>query len=114
MLFYQITLSRHTITSTEVAPLRHTERAEQERQGERMTATTSLLRQSSNSNSGWDASGLSTHEIKQWCLLIALPLVDMLLLLLCFLLQGVFAALGPWVIFAGVKLVTKKLEKQPL
>ena len=35
----------------------------------------------------------------------------MLLLLLCFLLQGVFAALGPWVIFAGVKLVYEEVRK---
>jgi hypothetical protein len=35
----------------------------------------------------------------------------MLLLAVCFLLQGVFAALGPVVIFVGVKLVTRKLEQ---
>jgi len=76
-----------------------------------MTTTTSPLRQGGKSNSEWNVSGLSTHEIKQWCLLVALPLVGMLLLLLSFLLQGVFAALGPWVIFVGVKLVTSRLEE---
>jgi hypothetical protein len=76
-----------------------------------MTYTTSLLQQSRKSTPGWDVSALSTHEVKQWCLIIALPLVGMLLLLCCFLLQGVFALLGPWVIFVGVKLMTKKLEK---
>jgi hypothetical protein len=76
-----------------------------------MTYTTSLLQQSRKSTPGWDVSGLSTQEVKQWCLIIALPLVGMLLLLLCFLLQGVFALLGPWVIFVGVQLMTKKLEK---
>jgi uncharacterized membrane protein len=75
-----------------------------------MTTTTSLLRQGGKSNSGLNVSGLYTHEIKQLCLLIALPLVGMLLLLLCFLLQGVFAALGPWVIFVGAKLVSSRVR----
>jgi hypothetical protein len=77
-----------------------------------MTTTTSLLQQSSNSNPGWDVSGRPTHEVKQWYQLIALPLVGMLLLLFCLLLQGIFAEIAPWVIFVGVKLITKKLEKQ--
>ena len=76
-----------------------------------MTNTTSLFQQSRKSIPGWDVSGLSTHEIEQWCIIIALPIVGMLLLLCCLLLQGVFASLGPWVIFVGVKLITKKLEK---
>lgn len=78
-----------------------------------MTDTTSLLQQSRNSIERWDVSGASTHEITQLCLVIALPLVGMLLLICCFLLQGVFAALGPWALFIGVKLITKKLENQP-
>ena len=78
-----------------------------------MTHTTALLQQSRNSTPGWDVSGLSTHEVKQWWSIIALPLVGMLLLLLCFLLQGVFALLGPWVLFVAVKLITKQLEQQP-
>jgi hypothetical protein len=73
-----------------------------------MTHTPSLFPQSRNSTPGWDVSDLSTHEVKQWWSVIALPLVGMLLLL-----QGVFALLGPWVIFVGVKLITKKLERQP-
>jgi hypothetical protein len=77
-----------------------------------MTHTPSLFPQSRKSTPGWDVSGLSTHEVKQWWSVIALPLVGMLLLLCCFLLQGVFALLGPWVIFVGVKLITKKLEQQ--
>ena len=76
-----------------------------------MTNTTSLFLQSRKSTPGWDVSGLSIPEIGQWCIIIALPLVGMLLLLCCLLLQGVFAAIGPWVIFVGVKLITKKLEK---
>ena len=76
-----------------------------------MTHTTSLFQQSTGSTPGWTVSSLSTHEVKQWCCVFALPLVGMFLLLLCLLLQGVFAELGPWVIFVGVKLVTKKLEK---
>jgi hypothetical protein len=113
MLFYHMALSRHTITSIEVAPLlTGMQRAKQERQGERMMTTTSLLQQSRTSNAAWDVSSSSTHEVRQWCQIIALPLVGMLLLLLCFLLQGVFAEIGPWVIFVGVKLITKKLEQQ--
>ena len=77
-----------------------------------MTNTTSLFLQNRKGNSGWDVSGFSIHEIKQWCIIIALPMVGMLLLLCCFLLQSVFALIGPWVIFVGVKLITKKLEKQ--
>src|SRR5258706_4384722 len=76
-----------------------------------MTRATSLLQQSRKSAPGWKSSGLSHHEITQWGLLIALPVVGMLLLVVCFLLQGVFAALGPVVIFVGVKLVTRKLEQ---
>ena len=71
-----------------------------------MTNTTSLFQQSRKSTPGWDVSGLSIHEIGQWCIIIALPMVGMLLLL-----QGVFAWIGPWVIFVGMKLITKKLEK---
>ena len=52
----------------------------------------------------------STHEIKQWGMLIALPIVGLLLLLLCFLLQGIFAVVGPWMIFLGVKLISKRIE----
>lgn len=52
----------------------------------------------------------STHEIKQWGLLIGLPVVGLLLLMLCFLLQGIFAAAGPWVILLGVKLIHRKVE----
>jgi hypothetical protein len=79
-----------------------------------MTRATSLLQQSGKSAPGWKGSGLSRHEITQWGLLIALPVVGILLLVVCFLLQGVFAALGPVVIFVGVKLVTRKLEKQQI
>ena len=79
-----------------------------------MTRATSLLQQGRKSAPGWDGSSLSRHEITQWGLLIALPVVGMLLLVVCFLLQGVFAALGPVVIFVGVKLVTRKLEKQQI
>jgi len=79
-----------------------------------MTRATSLLQQSRKSAPGWKSSGLSRHEITQWGLLIALPVVGMLLLAVCFLLQGVFAALGPVAIFVGVKLVTRKLEKQQI
>src|SRR5260370_8761433 len=79
-----------------------------------MTRATLLLQQSRKSAPGWKGSGLSRHEITQWGLLIALPVVGMLLLAGCFLLQGVFAALGPGVIFVGVKLVTRKLEKQQI
>ena len=78
-----------------------------------MTTTTSLLQQSRTSTAAWDVSGRSTHEVQQWCQIIALPLVGILLLLLCLLLQGIFAEIGPWVIFVGVKLITKKLEQQP-
>ncbi len=79
-----------------------------------MTRATSLLQQGRTSAPGWKGSGLSRHEITQWGLLIALPVVGILLLVVCFLLQGVFAALGPVVIFVGVKLVTRKLEKQQI
>lgn len=79
-----------------------------------MTRATSFLQQGRTSAPGWKGSDLSRHEITQWGLLIALPVVGMLLLVVCFLLQGVFAALGPVVIFVGVKLVTKKLEKQQI
>jgi hypothetical protein len=92
---------------------RHAERAEQERQGKRMIAAPSLVRQSRKSTTGWDVSGRSIHEVQQWCIIITLPLVGMLLLLVCLLLQGVFAEIGPWVLFVGVKLITKKLEQQP-
>jgi len=78
-----------------------------------MTTAPSFVRQSSKSIAGWDGSGRSTHEVHQWYQLIALPLVGMLLLLLCLLLQGIFAEIGPLVIFVGVKLITKKLEQQP-
>lgn len=79
-----------------------------------MTRATSFLQQGRTSAPGWKGLGLSRHEITQWGLLIALPVVGMLLLVVCFLLQGMFAALGPVVIFVGVKLVTKKLEKQQI
>lgn len=78
-----------------------------------MTRTPSVFSQSRKSTPGWDVSALSTQEVNQWWSVIALPLVGMLLLLCCFLLQGVFAQLGPWVIFVAVKLITKKLEQQP-
>jgi hypothetical protein len=111
MLFYQMALPRHTITSTEVTPqseIRYTER-----QGEGMSHTTSLRQQSREKAPGYYSSVLSNHEIVQWGLLIALPLVGMPLLVLCFLLQGVFAVLGPLAIFVGVKLLTKRLETTP-
>ncbi len=76
-----------------------------------MIQATMLLQRTKNNTPGWDISSRSPHEIKQWCLLIALPMVGMLLLLVCFLLQGVFAAVGPWVIFVGAKLITRKVEQ---
>ena len=59
-----------------------------------MTTTTSLLQQSRTSNAVRDVSGRSTHEVQQWWQIIALPLVGILLLLLCLLLQGVFAEIA--------------------
>jgi hypothetical protein len=55
-------------------------------------------------------SSASTSEIKLWIMIIALPIVGMLLLLLCFLLQGIFAAVGPWLILLGVTLINKKIR----
>jgi hypothetical protein len=77
-----------------------------------MINTLSLFQQSRKSNQAWHISDLALHEAKQWCSVIALPVVGMLLLLLCLLLQGIFAEIGPWVLFIGVKLITKQLEKQ--
>ena len=77
-----------------------------------MTNVISLYQQSKKSNPAWDVSDLVLHEAKQWCCIIALPVVGMLLLLLCLLMQGVFAEIGPWVLFIAAKLITKKLEKQ--
>lgn len=76
-----------------------------------MTQATALLQQSKRSTPGWTVSSRSAHEVKQWCILIALPIVGMLLLLACFLLQGVFATLGPWMILIGVKLITRKVDQ---
>ena len=76
-----------------------------------MTQSSILFQQRKNNTPGWDISNRSTHEIKHWSMLIALPIVGMLLLLACFLLQGIFAVVGPWLIFLGVKLITRKVDQ---
>ncbi|HKF36236.1 MAG TPA: hypothetical protein VKB35_04990 [Ktedonobacteraceae bacterium] len=78
-----------------------------------MTRTPALFPPSRKSTPGWDISALSTPEVNQWWSVIALPMVGMLLLLCCYLLQGVFAQLGPWAIFVAVKLITRRLEQKP-
>jgi len=77
-----------------------------------MTQTPALYQRNKNNMPGSNISNRSTHEIKQWFMLIALPMIGILLLLLCFLLQGIFAIIGPWVILIGVKLINRKVEKK--
>ena len=79
-----------------------------------MIHSTSLFQLSRKSSPQWNDLDLPRHEIIQWGLLIALPMVGILLLLVCFLLHGIFAALGPWLIFVGVKLMTKSIERKPI
>ena len=58
----------------------------------------------------WQALQLTGSAMAMGMVVLA-QTPPMLLLLCSLLLQGVFASIGPWVIFVGVKLITKKLEK---
>ena len=52
------------------------------------------------------------NEMQQWSVVIGLPLVGLLALVFLLSLGGAFAFIGPWVIYAGIKIVTKQLAKQ--
>jgi hypothetical protein len=52
-------------------------------------------------------SGVFMTEARQWYYVICLPVIGLLVLYYFLSLGGIFALLGPWVIFFAVRLLTK-------
>lgn len=50
----------------------------------------------------------SSNAVQQWSMLIGLPLVGLLALAFLLSLGGVFAWVGPWLLFFGISRATKQ------
>jgi len=56
-------------------------------------------------------SAAATGEIKQWCVILGTIVVGLLALGIFLVAGGVFAMIGPWVIFAGALVFAKRSER---
>jgi hypothetical protein len=79
-------------------------------EGAAMMQATIPLQQEKKLAPGWTTASSLTDEVQQWCLLLALPLVGMLLLLACMQLPSVFSTLGAFMIYVGAKVIAKRME----
>lgn len=55
-----------------------------------------------------DVSRILTGEVLQWCYVLCLPIVGLLVLILCLYLGGIFALFGPWAILIAARACTKR------
>jgi hypothetical protein len=56
-------------------------------------------------------SGKPTCEIRQWCITLGAVLVGLLALFILLAAGGVFGLIGPWAIFAGALVLTRRSEE---
>jgi predicted membrane channel-forming protein YqfA (hemolysin III family) len=73
-----------------------------------MVTSIALFQYQQNNAVEWQVSEEFKTELREWCSLLCFIVFGLLALILFLSLGGAFAILGPWAIFVGVKLHTKR------
>ena len=77
-------------------------------QGERMANSRAYHQVAWQGTVTKPVSAASNGEVKQWCVTLLVVIVGLLALCSFLLMGGVFALIGPWVIFVGALCIMKR------